>query len=89
MQLALVENGRKLLTRDLDGLEQGRFEAAYELGSDPREERALSGVEWAAELARRNATLVRRARDGLVDPAGALLVPDLEKALKDIGYGGR
>ena len=86
VQLALVENGQKLLTRDLDGLEQGRFEAAYELGPDPREEHALTGVEWAAELARRNAALVRRARDPLVDPAGALIHPDIEKGLQDIGY---
>lgn len=88
-QLALVENGRKLLTRDLDGLEQGRFDAAYELARDPREERASSDAAWAAELARRNATLVRRARDPLVDPTEALIHPDIEKSLKDIGYGGR
>ncbi|MEQ1895470.1 MAG: sulfatase, partial [Planctomycetota bacterium] len=86
VQLALVENGRKLFAHDLDGLELGLFEAAYELGPDPREEHALSGVEWAAELARRNAALVRRARAGLVDPAGALIHPDVEKALKGIGY---
>jgi arylsulfatase A-like enzyme len=88
-QLALVESGRKLLAHDLDALEQGRFDAAYELTHDPREERPLTEAAWAGELARRNATLVRRSRDALVDPTDALIHPDIEKNLKDLGYGGR
>jgi len=87
-QLALVEGGKKLLARDLGALENGRFDSAYDLASDPREEAPLDAAAWAAELVRRNARLVRQAGTEVVEPAPALLQPDIEKGLKEIGYGG-
>ena len=85
-QLALVEGAKKLLARDLEALENGLFDTAFDLAQDPREETPLDGPAWAAELARRNARLVRQARSEVVEPAPALLQPEIEKGLKDIGY---
>jgi len=85
-QLALIEGGKKLLARDIGGFENGLVDSAYDLLRDPREEAPLDAGAWAAELARRNARLVRQARTEVVEPATALLQPDIEKGLKDIGY---
>ncbi|MSR61175.1 MAG: hypothetical protein EXS08_01840 [Planctomycetes bacterium] len=87
-QLSLVEGGKKLFTREREAFSAGAYDSAFDLATDPHEERPIRDAPWAAELARRQAELLR----GLLDPsASAIQVPispEQQQELDALGYGG-
>src|SRR5262249_7665091 len=87
-QIELSEGTRVVLARDVDELERGRCDLAFDLGADPREERSVADAPWAAELARAQADHVR----ALLAPAGAAAAAPLDahhqNELRQLGYGG-
>jgi arylsulfatase A-like enzyme len=87
-QITLEDQGRKLFAESVEALERGEFDSAYDLRSDPREERPVVGEPWPTALARRHAPLVR----ALLQPATLAIEVPLSEAqrreLGQLGYGG-
>ncbi len=90
--LAVVDaNGRKLIGfEDTEAHRAGEWWAAFDLSTDPREERDLLGerAPWAAALA----TGAERALEDYLKPQfesqAATLTPDQRGQIHDMGYAG-
>ncbi len=86
---AVREGTRKLhAPADPTLLEGGEYERAFDLAQDPGEHDPVAGDEWPSALAREVAPLIRIFGQSLVSADGVSISPEMEAALKDIGYAG-
>jgi arylsulfatase A-like enzyme len=87
-EIAVLEGGRKLFASEPGALAAGGFTAAFDLARDPHEEHPVSDEAWPAELARRQAALVRKLCEPLSEADHVPLSGAQQRELGQLGYGG-
>jgi arylsulfatase len=89
--IAVVEGDRKVLAElDVEALELGECEHAFDLARDPNETRDLADgpARWPDELCRRVAPFVEALSEALAEQADVEMTDALRRQLAELGYAG-